>query len=197
MRVLFVSNDEDVGLSGGEGLSSGISNVDDVERTRVSFSVNNDTNSTQVTTSSAHDEGTNFVLKNFSSLSGGDIEFNGIVSLDSGVRVSQSSTVMESSVGDSSDSSVDLLDSAEFELSFFSRDGVDNKSSLGIIEKSEVFVGFVDGNNIHETSRVSRFSSDFTVDFNESLFHDVFDFLFGEGVSESVSQQKDERQAFS
>lgn len=197
MGVFFLSNDENVGLSGGKGLSSGISDMDNVEGTRVSFSVNNNTDSTQVTTSSAHDEGTNFVLNDFSGLSGGKIKFNSVVGFDGGVRVSHSSTVMESGIRDSSDTSVNFSYSAEFELSFVSRNRVDSESSLCIVEKSEVFVSFFDGNNIHETSRISSFSSNFTVDLNASLFHDIFNFFFGECVFESVSDQKDEWQAFS
>jgi hypothetical protein len=195
--VLFVTNDEDVGLSSGEGLTSSISNVEDIEATRVSFSVDDNTDSTQVTTSGAHDEGTDFVLENFSGLASSKIEFNSVVGLGRGVGVSQSSTVMEGSIGNASNSSVSLLDSAELELGFISRDGVSNKSTLGIVKKSEVFVGLFDGDDIHETSGISSFSSNLTVNLDESLFHDVFNFLLGEGVFKSISDQEDEGQAFS
>lgn len=104
---------------------------------------------------------------------------------------------MEGSIWNSSDSSVDFSDSAKFELSFVSRNGVNSKSSLCIVEESEVFVGFFNGNNIHEASRISSFSSGFSVNLDASLFHDIFNFFFGECVFESVSDQKNEGQAFS
>jgi len=171
--------------------------VNNIERSRVSFSVDDDSNSTQVTTSRAHDKGSNFEFQNLGDFSGGEIEFNAIVGLDVRVGVSNSSTVVERGIRNALDSLVDFSDSAEFELGFFCINGVDGESSLGIIQKSEVFIGFFDGDDIHETSWVSWFSSNFSVNFNSSLFHDVFDFLFGQGVFQSVSQKEDERKRFS
>ncbi len=53
-RVLSLSDHENVADSGGERVTSGVSDVDDIETTDVSISVDDDTDSTDVVTGSDH-----------------------------------------------------------------------------------------------------------------------------------------------
>ena len=53
-RVLSLSDHENVADSGGESVASGISDVDDIETTDVSISVDDDTDSTDVVTGGDH-----------------------------------------------------------------------------------------------------------------------------------------------
>lgn len=160
LGFLFLSDDKDVVHSCGEGLSNGISDVNNVERSWVSFSVYNNSNSTQVTASSAHNKRSNFEFQNLGDFAGGQVEFYSVVGFDDGIRVSDSSSVVESSIRNSLDSFVDFSNSAEFELKgiikpinygnlrFFCINGVNGESSLGIVQKSEIFIGLFNGHNI-------------------------------------------------
>jgi len=65
---------------------------------------------------------------------------------------------------------------------------LDGESSFGIIKKSEVFVGLLDGDDIHESRGEVSISSDFSIDLDESLHQYQGNFLLGECVFESVSQ---------
>lgn len=72
-------------------------------------------------------------------------------------------------------------------------------SSLNVIEDSEVLASLVDGENVHESARESDISSDSVVNLDEtfSILDDFLDLSSVESVSESVSENKAERDAFS
>ena len=68
---LSFSDDEDIVESGSETMSVGISDVSDIERTRMLLDVREDTNSTNIVTTSAGNSGSILVLNhtdNFASL---------------------------------------------------------------------------------------------------------------------------------
>ena len=68
---------------------------------------------------------------------------------------------------------------------------MDGKSTLDIIDQTEVFVGLLDGDDIHETSWVHHVSADLAVDLDETLSTDLLSFSVGQGILESVSQKDD------
>lgn len=68
---LLSTNDEDVGLPGGEGVVNGILDVDNVETTIVTLTVGDDTNTTHVTTTSDHGQVTNLELDKVVDLASG------------------------------------------------------------------------------------------------------------------------------
>lgn len=72
-------------------------------------------------------------------------------------------------------------------------------SALNVVEDSEMFSGLVDGEDIHEAARESSVSSDSVVDLDEtfSILDDFLDLSSVESVSESVLENKAERDAFS
>jgi len=64
-----------------------------------------------------------------------------------------------------------LLDNfAELESSFLSVNSVWDESTLDIVEDSEMFVGLLDGDNVHLTEWESWISSDLSVNLNKSFF---------------------------
>lgn len=84
---LLVTNDENVALTGSEGVVNSILDVDDVETTIVALTVGDDTNTTHVATTSDHGDGTSVELDEVSDLASGKVDLHGVVDLDGGVRV--------------------------------------------------------------------------------------------------------------
>ena len=84
---LLLSNDEDVGLTGGEGVVNGVLDVDDVETSVVALTVGDDTNTTHVTTTSGHSDNTGVELDEVGDLASGNVNLDGVVDLDSRVGV--------------------------------------------------------------------------------------------------------------
>jgi hypothetical protein len=84
---LVLANDENVALTGGEAVVNGILDVDDVETTVVALTVSDNTNTTHVTTTSDHNDGTGIELDEVSDLASGKLDLDGIVDLDQRIRV--------------------------------------------------------------------------------------------------------------
>lgn len=84
---LLVTNDENVALTGSEGVVNSVLDVDNVETTIVALTVGDDTNTTHVATTSDHGDGASVELDEVSDLAGGKVDLDGVVDLDRGVRV--------------------------------------------------------------------------------------------------------------
>ena len=67
-------------------------------------------------------------------------------------------------------------DTAELVSGLFGGDAVDSESSLDVIDKTEVFIGLLDGDDVHESSGEVHISSHFAVNFNQSLKRFVINF---------------------
>lgn len=84
---LLLSNDEDVGLTGGKGVVNSVLDVDDVETSIVALTVSDDTNTTHVTTTGDHADNTGVEVDKVGDLSSGNINLHGVVDLDGRVGV--------------------------------------------------------------------------------------------------------------
>jgi len=83
-------------------------------------------------------------------------------------------------------------DTAELVSGLFGGDAVDSESSLDVIDKTEVFIGLLDGDDVHESSGEVHISSHFAVNFDQSLHEDFLDLIPGKGVVKSVTEEDDE-----
>lgn len=84
---LVLANDENVALTGGKGVVNGVLDVDDVETTVVALTVSDDTNTTHVTSTGNHDDGTSVELDEVGDLASGEVNLDSVVDLDQRVRV--------------------------------------------------------------------------------------------------------------
>ena len=85
---LLLANDENVALTGSEAVVNGVLDVDDVEATIVTLTVGDDTNTSHVTTTSCHCDDTSIELDGIGDLASGEINLDGVIDLDAGVWVS-------------------------------------------------------------------------------------------------------------
>jgi len=191
------SEQEDVAGSSGENVSGGVLDVDDIEGTWVSFSGLDGTDSTDVLTADDLAQVTSVEFDPVGDFVGGQVEFDGVTDFAVWVWVSDGSSVVCDEEWNVVLFDEDFLDSAEFVRSFFGGDSVDDESAFGVVDQSEVFVGLLDGDDIHETGWVFHVGSDFSVDFDHSSLHDLFALVTGEGVVKSVSDEDGQWEAFS
>lgn len=84
---LVLTDDENVGFTGSEGVVNGILDVDDVETTVVALTVGDDTNTTHVTTTGDHGDDTSVELDEVGDLAGSEVNLDSVVDLDQGVGV--------------------------------------------------------------------------------------------------------------
>jgi len=88
---------------------------------------------------------------------------------------------------------------AQLESSLLLINGVGHVLALDVPEHSEVLAGSLDGNNVHEPEGILAVSSDLAVNLDETflVFADLDDFLVGESVLQSLSQQNSDGDALS
>ena len=72
---------------------------------------------------------------------------------------------------------------------------VEDEASLNIVEHAEVLVGLFDGDDIHEPNWVVSVGADLAIDLDEALHEDLLDFLLGQGVLQSVTEDEHKRKA--
>lgn len=122
-----------------------------------------------------------------------------VLLLDIWVRISDGSSVMGNDVWDLVLAHSLSLDTAELELGFLGINFVGLVSALHIVENSKVFSSFFNANNIHDTEWESGISSNFVVNLDQSflVLYDLDCLLTSKSISQSVSQEYSERNAFS
>jgi hypothetical protein len=74
------------------------------------------------------------------------------------------------------------LDFAELVLSLLASDAVDSETALGVVDKAEVLAGLLDGDNIHEASRVGGVGADLAIDLDQALHDNGLHLATVEGV---------------
>lgn len=127
------------------------------------FNVLDDTDSTDVVTVLDETNITGFQMGEVFDLVVDDVVFKGITDLDFRVGESDSSGVVGNDVRDLVRTNSLGGDLQELELSFFLVEGLENESTLGVVEDSEGLVSLFDSDDVHKTSGVTSVSSDLTV----------------------------------
>jgi len=194
-RLGALADGEDVIQPGGEGMSGGILDVDDVERSRMSLTVHDDADSPQVTTSGHHADVAGFELDEIGDLAGGDLDLDAILSLDQGIWVSDRAAVGRGQVRDSLGSDRNLLDDAQLVGGFLLADAVHLVSSLDVVDQAEVLSALLHFDDVHEAGRVGVVGADAAVDLDETLGQDLLNLRVRQGVLETIPQEERQREA--
>jgi hypothetical protein len=146
--LVTLTNDENVGHTGSELTVKGVLNVNNFETTNVTLSVNDNTNTTHVTTTSNHADVTNLELDEVSDLGGLNIITDGVVGLDQRIGITDSATVMGDNVRDTLGTELNLANLAKLILGLLLSDTVDGETSLNVIDETELLTGLLDGDDI-------------------------------------------------
>lgn len=117
---------------------------------------NDHTRSTHVSTTGNHDNVSGFKLDVVDNLVVDQVELDGVVSLDDGVGVSDSSTVVGDEVRNTLLAELVGLDLQELVGSLFRGDSVDGESTLDVVQQSEVFTGSLDGDDVCKRANGKR-----------------------------------------
>jgi len=164
-----LADDEHVGCTGRELLSSGIFQMDNIEATHMFFFVFDDSNTTQVATRCDNGQGTGVELDVVLHLAVGQVEFDAVAGLDERIGIAEGAAVMGDDIGNLLVSNRNFSNLQQFKLGFLRSDSVNSKTTLGIVKQTEVLICFLNCNNIHKASRIVDISSNLAVDFDEAL----------------------------
>ena len=170
--------------------------MDNVKSTLVPLPVHDNTRPSHVSSSGNHNNVTNVELDVVDNLVVDQVELDGVVGLDDGVRVSDSSSVVGDEVGDTLLSELVSLDLQELEGGLLLGDSVDGESSLDIVQETEVLAGPLDRDDVHEPGRVGLVGPDLSVNLDGPLGHDGGNLTSGQSVLETVSEEDGEGKRF-
>ena len=193
-RLLALTNDEDVGQSGGKGSAELVSQVDNLVVSGVLLSVSDDTNTADGVTPSDHGDVAVLKLDEVEDLASGNINLDGVVDLDLGIRELEGSGIVSDGIRHLVVTEERLGNLAELEGGLLLLDLVHGETTLRVPQQSEVLVGLVDLDHIHETGGESHISSDLSVNSDQSLHNNHLGLVVGQGVLEPVTEEDDQRQ---
>ena len=162
--LVLLADNHDVLETGGEGVAVGILDVDDLERTRVTLTVHQGTDAANIVTSDGHDEVANFELQPVEDLAGGDLDADGVVGLDLRIGEADGAAVMGATVRVALLADGDLVDLAQLVRGLLGGDGVDGETTLGVPDETEVLLGLLDGDDVHQARGVLHVGTNLTVD---------------------------------
>lgn len=120
-----------------------------IKTTQMSLPVHNYTRSSHITSTSDHDNVTGIKLDEIGDFVLLKVKLNGVVHFDCGVRVTNCATIMGDDMGDAPSTNCYFTDFEQLVGGFFGCDAVDCESTLDVVEKTEVFAGFFDANDIY------------------------------------------------
>lgn len=196
LGVVTGSNDENIGLTGGEGVSLLVLDGDNGERSVVLLNVLEGTNASGVVTAGDHHHGSDFELVDIGHLAGGNVDLDGVVDGHVGVGEAKGASIMGDGDGNLLGGHVALLDAAQLVLGLVLLDAVEHKASLGIVEETEEVTTLLEGDNVHETGGVVVIGADLAVDLDAALHADLLALLSGQGVLETFAEDDGNGETF-
>jgi len=150
------------------------------------------TNSSKISSSSDHAQVTGIEFDPVLDFAGGEVDFDGITDFAVWVGVADGAAVVGAEEWDAVLADADEFYTAELVTGFFLVNFMNNKSSFGVIDQPEIFVGLINRNNIHESSWVFSISPDFSVNLDQFSLDDFFDFVTVQSVVKPVPDEDSE-----
>jgi hypothetical protein len=148
----------------------------------MSLSVGDHTSSSQVSTSGHHTQVTSVKLDEVGYLASLQIDLNGVIHLDEGIRVVNGSDIMSHQMRDSFCAHKDFSHFVQLLVGLLRCNTMNSKVTLSVIDQMEILYSLVNADEIHKPSRVGYISLDFAMNLNEALHANLLHFISCEGI---------------
>lgn len=123
-----------------------------------------------------------------------DVDADGIVDLDVGVRETDCPCVMGNQHRDCLRANENLADPAQLVGSLFRSDSTGNEASLSVKKQTEVLLRLVEGHDVHETSGVALVRAHLAVNLDQALHHNQLRLVVGNRILEAIAKEDCQRQ---
>lgn len=124
-----------------------------------------------------------------------NVDADGIVHLDVGVREANSAGIVGNQHGHCLRTDKHLADPTELVGSFLRGDSTRNKAPLCVEQQTEVLLCLFKGDDIHESSRVALIRAHLAIDLDQALHHNELRLMVGERILQAVAEEDRQRQA--
>jgi len=189
-----LSDYEDIVKPGGETMSLGVLDVNDVKATRMSLARGDDTNTPQVVAACHHAEVPGFEFDEVQDLAVSDVQPDSVVDLNQGVGVADGAAVVRHEEGHALRPGSHFLDAAQLVLGLLGGDLVEDEPALHVVQETEKVTCLLDGDHVHEPRGVRVVSSNPAIDFNSPLHDDLGHLAVGQSILQPVPEDDDEGQ---
>lgn len=122
--------------------------MDDVVATDVLLTMDDDTSTAHVATTSDHNNITGVELDEVGDFASFELELDSVVDLDQRVRITDGAAVVGNNVWDALSTNTSLLDLQKLVGSLLGGDAVNGKAALDVVEKTEVLARLLEGDNV-------------------------------------------------
>mmetsp|Transcript_10313 Transcript_10313/g.33014 ORF Transcript_10313/g.33014 Transcript_10313/m.33014 type:complete len:326 (-) Transcript_10313:40-1017(-) len=194
-RLVVLTDDEDVGQSGGEGVVDGVLDGDDVEGAGVTLNVLHGTDAAAVAALGDHAGRAELELDEIDDLPRLEVDLGDVVDLDEGVGIADSLAVVGRHDRDLLRGDVDVVHAAQFELLLLVRDPVEHEPPLGVIEEPELVARGRHRDHVHETRRERRVRTHLAVNLDVLRHANHLRLLTRDRVLQPIPQNQDQGQA--
>ena len=192
---LGLADDKDVAEAGGESVSLGILDGDDVEGSLVALDSDESSHAARVAPAGEHHQGPGLELEDVGHLSGGDVDLDDVVDLGVGGGVADGAAVVGHKGGDPVGGHGNLVHAAKLVAGLRGVHAVEHEASLGVVHEPEGVVALLHGHHVHKPGGEVVVRSHLAVHLHVALHADLHALLVGEGVFQAVSEDDAEGQA--
>ena len=168
----------------------------DVKSTDMLLSMDNYTSTTHVAPTSNHNNISGIKFHEVNDFSLLQIKLDRVIHFDKWIGISDSSAIVSDNVWYTTCTKGNLLHFAKLVRCLLGGDAMDRETTLDVVKKTEVFVGLVNRNNVHETCRVCLIRADLSIDFDKALFHDLRYFSSIQSVFKPIAEKDGEGKGF-
>lgn len=169
---LALANDEDVAQTGSKSVVDSVLDVDDIETTVMSLTMSDDANTAHITTASNHGDSSSVESNEFGNLPSFEVNLDGVVDADEGVRVADGARVVSDEVWNPLGSQLNTPDLCKLVAGFGVGNAVDGETALGVVDQAEVLASLFNGDDVHEAGWVGGISAYFAVYLDVALHQD-------------------------
>jgi len=168
----MITDDKNVADTSSERPIKSILDVDNVKSSQMPLPANDSPHSAHVTPTRDHAHGADIEFDKVAELVVLQVEFDGVVDADEGVRIPDRPSVVRHDVRYASHAESDAFHLQQLVFGFFWCDAVDGEATFDVVNDAEVLVGLLDRDHVHEAGGVSDIRADFVVDLDEPLHED-------------------------
>lgn len=190
-----LANDGDVGQAGGEGILTAVLEMDNVETTMVTLTVNNGADAADAVSTSDDGNVTSLKLDESLNLVSLQVKTDGVVGADQRIGVADGTAVMGNNEGDTLGTNLHLTDLTELVLGLLIRDAVDNKATLDVVKDAEVLASLLDLDDIHKAGGVVDISANLAINLDVTLHNNGVSLTLVQSILQTVADENNKGQA--
>jgi hypothetical protein len=128
-------------------------------------------------------------------LSTREVNLQSVIDRNIRMRVANGATIVSRAKWNTFRAKLNALYLAELVTSFFGFNAMESEPTLHIKQQTEMFIGALNGNNVHEASREGGIGTNLAINTNNALVENQGNLTPSESIFQTVTEKHNEREA--